>query len=152
MFENDGQKTRIKDLAEGIVLTEEKIKRLQKAVIADREALILLMQQSGMEAPRLTSGLTPTLQVNPKISRKSSVTDAELFKYLASIGLADIIKPTVHPATLQSSLADYMAGGNTIPDKLFSQFDKTTIRFNGRSRFLTSNQQSAPSNQLNAKD
>ena len=35
MFENDGQKTRIKDLAEGIVLTEEKIGRLEKAVIAE---------------------------------------------------------------------------------------------------------------------
>ena len=136
MFTTDTQKTRIKDLAEGIVLTEEKIGRLEKAVMADREALILLMQQSGMAAPRLTSGLTPTLQVNPKISRKSSVKDAELFKYLASIDLADIIKPAVHWSTLQSSLADYIALGHTIPEKLFNQFDKTTIRMNGRSDFL----------------
>ena len=136
MFTTDTQKTEIRDLAEGIVLTEEKIKRLEKAVIADREALILLMRQSGIVSPGLDSGLTPTLQVNPKISRKSSVKDAELFKYLASIDLADIIKPAVHWSTLQSSLADYIALGHTIPEKLFSQFDKITIRMNGRADFL----------------
>ena len=136
MFENDTQKTRIKELAEGIVLTEEKIGRLEKAVIADRQALILLMQQSGMSSPGLTNGLNPTIQVNPKITRKSSVKDAELFKYLASIDLADIIKPAVHWSTLQSSLADYIALGHTIPKELFNQFDKTTIRMNGRADFL----------------
>ena len=136
MFENKAQLTRIKDLAEGIVLTEEKIGRLKKAVMADREALILLMRQSGMVAPGLTSGLTPTLQVNPKISCKSSVKDAELFKYLASIDLADIIKPAVHAGTLQSTLVKFIAKGNKLPPKMFNQFDKTTIRMNGRADFL----------------
>ena len=136
MFENDGQKTRIRDLAEGIVLTEEKIKRLEKAVIADREALILLMRQSGMSSPGLTNGLNPTIQVNPKITRKSSVKDAELFKYLASIDLADIIKPYVHPGTLQSTLVKFIDAGNELPPELFNQFDKTTIRMNGRADFL----------------
>ena len=136
MFENKGQKTRIKDLAEGIVLTEEKIGRLEKVVIADRQALILLMQQSGMVAPGLTSGLTPTLQVNPKISRKSSVKDAELFKYLASIDLADIIKPFVHAGTLQSTLVKFIAKGNTLPPDMFNQFDKIVVRMNGRTDFL----------------
>ena len=35
MFENETQKTRIKDLAEGIVLTEEKIGRLAWAFRRD---------------------------------------------------------------------------------------------------------------------
>ena len=56
---------------------------------------------------------------------------------LARHGLADIIRPTVHHGTLQTTLEGFIAAGNELPEKIFNQYEQTVIRFNGRSRFLT---------------
>ena len=152
MFENDGQITRIKELAEGIVLAEDRIGRLERIAIAKKNELITLMQQSGQVGVKLESGLFPRLETKQRISKRKEIENEELFDWLYYNGLEDIIKPTVHHGTLQSTLEDFIAAGNLLPPGLFNQFEQTVIRFNGRTRFLTSYQPSEISHQLKAKD
>ena len=152
MFNTDKQITEIKELAEGIVLIEDRIERLEKESAAKREALIALMQQAGQTAVTLDSGLAPRLETKQRISKRKEITVEKLSIWLLENDLYDIIRPTVHPATLQSTLEGFIAAGNELPGHLFSQFEQVVIRFNGRTKFLSSYQQSAPSNQLNAKD
>jgi hypothetical protein len=136
MFENESQITRIRELAEGIVLTEEKIGRLEKEAIAKKEALISLMQQAGQTGVKLESGLFPRLETKQRIGKRKEAAADELHIWLAEHGLSDIIKPTVHPGTLQTTLEGFIAAGNELPSEMFNQFEQTVIRFNGRSRFL----------------
>ena len=136
MFENESQITRIKELAEGIVLTEEKIGRLEKEAIAKKDELIVLMQQAGQTAVKLDSGLFPRLETKQRIGKRKEIAADILHSWLAEHGLADIIKPTVHHGTLQTTLEGFIAAGNELPEKLFNQFEQTVIRFNGRTRFV----------------
>ena len=152
MFENETQITQIKELAEGIVLIEARVERLEKEAVAKKEELIALMQQAGQTAVKLDSGLFPCLETKQRISKRKEITVEKLSIWLLENDLYDIIRPTVHPATLQSTLEGFIAAGNELPENIFSQFEQVVIRFNGRTKFLSSYQQSAPSNQLNAKD
>ena len=136
MFENDAQKTEIRDLAAKIVLTEERIKRLKKEVLVDREHIILLLQQSGQLSGGYDNKLAPRLEPQLKISKRGNVEDSDLHKWLAEHGLADIIKPYVHAGTLQTTLEGFVAAGNELPDDLFNQFEKTVVKFGGRTKFL----------------
>jgi hypothetical protein len=146
------QLKRIKELAEGIVLAEEQIERLEKETVSKKEALIALMRQAGQTAVKLDSGLCPRLETKVRISKNRDIENEAMFAWLAENGLGDIIRPAVHPGTLQTALEGFIAGGNPLPETVFSQFEQTVVRFNGRTNFLSSYQQSAPSNQLNAKD
>ena len=143
MFENDGQAKKITELAESIVLTEDRIGRMEKEVIARKEALISLMQQAGQTGVKLDSGLAPRLETKQRIGKRKEIEAGDLHIWLARHGLADIIRPTVHPGTLQTTLEGFIAAGNPLPEKIFNQFEQTVIRMNGRSQFLTSRQQSA---------
>ena len=136
MFENEAVKTQIRDMAESIVLTEAKIDRLKKKLLVDKERLILVFQQSGQLSTKLDSGLIPRIETQQRISKRGEVETEDLFSWLAEHELADIIKPTVHQKTLQSTLEGYIAKGNELPEKLFSQFEQTVIRFNGRTKFI----------------
>ena len=136
MFENEGQKTRVMDLAEEIVLTEETIKRLGKEVVAKRAEIIAVMQQSGQLSGGYDNKLKPRLETQLKISKWGSVEDSDLHCWLAENDLADIIKPFVHAGTLQSTLVKFIAKGNTLPPDMFNQFEKTVVRMNGRADFL----------------
>lgn len=138
MFDNDTQITQIKELAEGIVLIEDRIARMETEAAAKKEALIALMQQAGQTAVKLDSGLAPRLETKQRISKRKEIPTDQLHSWLAKHGLADIIKPTVHHGTLQTTLEGFLAAGNELPEDLFSQFEQTVIRFNGRTRFLQS--------------
>ena len=139
MFENDGQKTQIMDLAEEIVLTEEKIKRLEKEVVAKRAEIIAVMQQSGQLSGGYENKLHPRLETQLKISKRGSVEDKQLHSWLAEHDLADIIKPFVHAGTLQSTLVKFIDAGNELPPEIFNQFEKTVVKFGGRTEFLRNN-------------
>ena len=139
MFEDDGHLKKIKELAESIVLTEEKIGRMEKEVIARKEALISLMQQAGQTGVKLDSGLAPRLETKQRIGKRKEIEAGDLHIWLARHGLADIIKPTVHPGTLQTTLEGFIAAGNALPEKIFNQYEQTVIRMNGRSQFLADN-------------
>ena len=130
------QITSIKELAEGIVLAEEKIANWEKQAAEMRQALIGLMQQTGQTAVTLDSGLAPKLEVRQRISKKTDVATEAVFDWLVDNGLGDIIKPAVHPGTMQTTLEAFIANGGTLPEELFNSFEQATIRFNGRSRFL----------------
>jgi hypothetical protein len=132
-------KQSIKELAEGIVLTENAIEKMEQEAAEKREVLISLMQQTGQTSVTLDSGLAPKLETKHRIGKKGDVENQTLFGWLKENGLADIIQPTVHPGTLQSSLEAYIAQGGQLPETLFSQFDQPSIRMNGRSRFLAKN-------------
>ena len=136
MFENETQITRIRDLAEGIVLAEDRIGRLERIVIAHKDELITLMQQAGQTGVKLDSGLFPRLETKQRISKRKEVAADNLHGWLAFNGLSDIIKPTVHHGTLQTTLEGFIAAGNVLPDDLFSQFEQVVIRMNGRTQFL----------------
>ena len=136
MFENETQITRIKELAEGIVLTEEKIKHLEKYIANQRGALIFLMQQAGQTGVKLDSGLFPRLETKQRISKRKEVAADGLHGWLAKHDLSDIIKPTVHHGTLQTTLEGFIAAGNELPPEMFSQFEQVVVRMNGRTQFL----------------
>ena len=82
MFENDGQIKRIKELAEGIVLTEEKIKHLEKYIANQRGALIFLMRQAGQTGVKLDSGLAPRLETKQRISKRKGIDPEDLHGWL----------------------------------------------------------------------
>ena len=136
MFENKGQKTEIRDLAAKIVLAEERIKRLKKDVLVDREHIISLLQQSGQLTGGYDNKLHPRLETQLKIGKRESVEDRDLHKWLALHELADIIKPYVQPGTLQSTLVKFIGAGNELPPEMFNQFEKTVVKFYGRADFL----------------
>jgi hypothetical protein len=141
----------IKNLAEGIVLVEAQIEQIEKDAAEKRQALIELMQQTGQTAVTLDSGLAPKLEIRQRITKKSDVENDTLFVWLNDNGLGDIIKPAVHPGTMQTTLEAFIANGGKLPEELFNSFEQATVRFNGRSRFLAnkavSGQQTAGSGQ-----
>ncbi len=136
MFENETQITRIKELAEGIVLAEDRIGRLERIASAKKDELITLMQQSGQVGVKLESGLFPRLETKQRISKRKDIRAEQLYIWLVENGIGDIVKPTVHQKTLQSTLEGYIAKGNELPETLFNQFEQTVVRFNGRTEFL----------------
>jgi len=139
IFENEGQKTEIRDLAAKIVLAEERIKRLKKDVLVDREHIISLLQQSGQYNGGYDNGLSPRLETQSKISKRGSIEECDLHQWLAEHALADIIKPYVHAGTLQSTLVKFIDRGGELPPEMFNQFEKTVVKFYGRADFLRDN-------------
>jgi hypothetical protein len=139
MFENKGQKTEIRDLAAKIVLAEERIKQLKKDVLVDREHIILLLQQSGQYNGGYDNGLSPRLETQLKIGKRGSIEECDLHQWLAEHDLADIIKPFVHAGTLQSTLVKFIDAGNELPPEIFNQFEKTVVKFGGRTKFVAKN-------------
>ena len=137
MFETtEKQSVTIKELAEGVVLAEAQIEQMEKQAAEMRQALVELMQQSGQSAVTLDSGLSPKLEVRQRISKKSDVENEVLLVWLNCNGLGDIIRPAVHPGTMQTALEAFIANGGKLPEELFNSFEQATVRFNGRSRFL----------------
>jgi hypothetical protein len=143
MFENETQITQIKDLAEMIVLAEDRIARFERIVIAKKDELIALMQQAGQVGVKLESGLFPRLETKQRISKRKEIEAEQLYIWLVENGIGDIVRPTVHPKTLQSTLEGFIAAGNELPSEMFNQFEQTVIRFNGRTNFLTQETQKA---------
>ena len=139
MFENKGQKTEIRDLAAKIVLAEERIKRLKKDVLVDREHIISLLQQSGQLTGGYDNKLHPRLETQSKISKRGSIEECDLHQWLAENALADIIKPYVPAGTLQSTLVKFIDRGGELPPEMFNQFEKTVVKFYGRADFLRDN-------------
>ena len=137
MFAPSGNITQsIKELAEIIVLTEDQIDKLKSDVTDKRAQLITLMQQSGTESVKLESGLAPKLESKQRYSKKSQVEDTAFFKWLSDNGLGDIIRPAVHHGTLNTALDEFNLQGGDVPEELFNSFEQSTIRMNGRSKFL----------------
>ena len=144
MFENETQITRIKELAEGIVLAEDRIKQLEKMATTKKYELTALMQQAGQTGVKLESGLFPRLETKQRISKRKEIEFEELYRWLYYNNLEDIVKLTVHPKTLQSALEGFIATGNELPESLFNQFEQTVVRFGGRTAFLRNHPGSSP--------
>ena len=126
----------VKELAESIVLEEAKIEKTKKEVTAKRDQLICLMQQAGLESIKLDSGLAPKLEVRQRFSRRKDIDERELFRWLAANGLADIIRPAVHPGTLQKALEEHAGQQGDVPQDIFNSFEQPSIRMNGKTKFL----------------
>lgn len=136
MFENETQLKQIKELAEGVVLAEAEIERLEQDTAAKKEALITLMQQAGHMAVKLDSGLCPRLETKQRIGKKKDADNETMFEWLSKNGLGDIIKPAVHAGTLQTALEAFTADGKSLPEKIFNQYEQTVVRFGGKTKFL----------------
>ena len=139
MFENETQITRIRELAEGIVLAEDRIKQLEKMATTKKYELIALMQQAGQMGVKLDSGLAPRLETKQRIGKRKEIEFEELYRWLYYNNLEDIVKLTVHPKTLQSALEGFIDAGNELPESLFNQFEQTVVRFGGRTAFVRNN-------------
>ena len=126
----------VKELAESIVLEEARVENIKKEVTAKRDQLICLMQQAGLASVKLDSGLAPKLEVRQRFSRRKDVSETEVFRWLAANGLADIIRPAVHPGTLQKALEEHAGQQGDVPQDIFNSFEQPTIRMNGKTKFL----------------
>ena len=136
MFSTDRQITAIKELAEMIVLAEDRIARFERIVIAKKDELIALMQQAGQVGVKLESVLFPLFETQQRISKRKEIRAEQLYIWLVENGIGDIVKPTVHHGTLQTTLEGFIANGNELPPEMFNQFEQVVIRFNGRTKFI----------------
>jgi DNA polymerase III delta prime subunit len=62
---------------------------------------LLAKERDGLAEQKLDSGLAPRLETQQRISKRKEVGPDDLFFWLSVNELEDIIKPTVHPKTLQ---------------------------------------------------
>jgi hypothetical protein len=94
------------------------------------------MQEAGFQNVKLDSGLTPSRTYITKYFKAAGVDNEDLFDWLNSVDLGDIIKPTVHHGTLNSALKTYVEQGKEISDTLINAVPEKGIRMNGKSKFL----------------
>jgi hypothetical protein len=137
--------SKVEDLAVHITEEDDALARLkaelskrQEQLDQAKEELANLLLSNGMEKVSLSNGLTPKAVVKEKIFKAAGVSDEHLFDWLKDHELADIIKPTVHFSTLQSTLKQFRDGGNEIPRDMFNCTEYSTIVLYGKSKFLAS--------------
>lgn len=96
------------DAYKDLLDTKEELKELttenNKAIMAARDALAKAMIDA--ESPRISrAGFVYSLGEKTEYSKRGCVEE-EFFDFLRSIGLGDIIKPTVNARTLNSSMKE----------------------------------------------
>ena len=133
------------ELAESIAIEDDVLTKMGKELSArktklgeTKEALGSLLTQAGLSSIKLESGLSPSVKIDRKIFKASGVPDDNMFAWLRDNNLGDIIitKHQVHYQTLQSTLKVFEDGGGDLPGDLFNVSKQTTVRMNGKSKFL----------------
>jgi len=131
---------KIESMAVFIAVEDEAVKQASDALSERKNNLdqvkadlAMLMRQNGIEKLSLTNGLTPKATVSRKYFKQSGVSDEQLFDWLKSNDLGDIIKPSVHFKTLQGTLKNFTG---EIPDAIFNVSDVPSITMYGKSKFL----------------
>lgn len=145
MFEADSKDTvaQIDEFAQGVCLEMEAVEQLYKehsrrkeALDAAKEQLNRILTEAGMESCKLECGLNPRTKTNRRIFKAKGVDDDQLFDWLRGKDLGDIIKPTVHHGTLNSTMKEYEQQGNELPESVFNVSVRPTITMGGKTAFL----------------
>lgn len=129
-------------LAEFIAIEDDAVSRLKHELTertenldACKEQLATVLNQAGLQSIKLESGLSPAVAEKTQYFKAAGVDDPILFVWLRDNDLGDIIKPTVHFGTLQSTLKAFVDGGGVLPE-IINVSTKLTIRMNGKAKFL----------------
>jgi len=130
----------IESMAIFVAVEDDALEKIQKEHDARKanldqlkSDLCLLMKQNGMESVKLANGLTPKAIIKTKFFKQAGITDEQLFDWLNTNNLGDIIKPTVNFNTMQSTLKMF---NGEIPEAIFNVTDVPTITMYGKSKFL----------------
>jgi len=131
---------KLESMAVFITVEDEAIKQAQKTLNERKNTLEQLkadlaglMQQNGIEKISLANGLSPKATITRKYYKQSGVSDEQLFDWLKTNGLDDIIKPHVHFNTLQATLQQFTG---EIPDMIFNISNVPSITMYGKAKFL----------------
>ena len=131
------------ELAEHIAIEDDSLAKLDRELkdrkarqIEAKEKLAEILMQAGLDSIKLSSGLNPSVKIDKKIFKAAGISDEQLFEWLATNQLGDIIKPTVHHGTLNSTLKAFEQQGNELPETMFNVVNQKSVRMNGKSKFL----------------
>ena len=140
--QTDSMERTAAQLAEFIVREEAELDEIESRLKARKTnldeiktQLAQLLIQNGLESIKLEGGLSPKAKIVRKYFKAQGVDDEQLFGWLKDNSLDGIIKPTVHFQTLQSTLKEFQAQGNEIPE-IFNVVDQPTIVLYGKSKYL----------------
>ena len=141
-FGADNPKIRLKIevMAKAIAIEDERIVEEDKALVRARGALreskknlCEFMQQNGFAKVDLICGLKPKAHIKQKYVKAAGLPDEEFFQWLVDNNLGDIIKPTVHYMTMQSTLKNF---NGELPENMITIINEPTITMYGVSNFL----------------
>lgn len=131
-------------LAEHIAIEDDALERLdtelkarKKKLDEAREQLCGLLQQAGLSSIKLESGLTPSVKIETKYYKRKGISDEQLFGWLYDHNLGGIIKPTVHPSALNTTVRQFTEQGGNTPESIFNICERKSVRMNGKSKFLS---------------
>ena len=102
-----------------------------------KEQLYDLIKAAGMDQVKLSCGLAPGTKLTDKFYKSAGTTDEMLFDWLREKNLDDIIKPTVHFGTMNSTLKTFVAQGGEVPE-IINQVPVKGITMRGKSKYLAS--------------
>ena len=145
MFGGDEVNTQelIRELAEWIATEMDATDKLGKEMIRRKEALDAAKEklnhtltEAGMKSCKLECGLNPSAKTDTRYYPVAGINSPEFFDWLKENELADIIKPTVHFQTAQSTLKAYEEQGNEVPEAVVKKSLVYTIRMNGKAAYL----------------
>ena len=118
---------------------ESQLKERKARLEETKTQLAEIMLQNGQESIKFANGLTPKAKIQVKFFKATGVEDNQLFDWLNTNGMGDIIKPFVHFNTLQSALQQYIEQGGQVPPELLTEQRIPTVVMYGKSKFLNSN-------------
>jgi len=142
--DNNAAITAINELAKHVA-DEDEACAVAKKELTDRQAKLKLakeqlydtLQDAGMQNCKLDCGLNPSRNLVTKYFKAAGVDEGTLFDWLNNNSLGDIIKPTVHWGTLNSTMKEFAEQGHTIPE-IINPVQEKGIRMNGKSKYLAS--------------
>ena len=110
--------TKWADIRARVEKLESELKIAEKEEAEAEAVLIEYMQEKQIKTTAKYSGLGFATLVEPKLyARCAEGAKEKLFGFLKEIGREDLIKPTVHPATLKSFVGEIVQTGEvSIPD------------------------------------
>jgi len=137
------------ELAEQIALEDAAVKDLETEISEKKQQLDaakeqlhnLMVQNNCANGHKFDNGLYLKPKVKTDVFKSKAVPDEQLFDWLRTNNLAEIIKPTVHWLTLSSTMKAEMERGRDLPE-IFNVVNKRTVHFvgNGRAKFLAERQ------------
>jgi hypothetical protein len=100
-----------------------------------KEDLYDLIKAAGMDSVKLSCGLSPGTKLTDKFYKAAGTTDEDQQSWLVRNGLGDIIKPTVHFGTFNSTMKTFKASGGKMPE-IFNVVPVKGITMRGKSNYL----------------
>ena len=100
-----------------------------------KEQLYDLIKGAGMDSVKLSCGLAPGTKLTDKFYKAAGCTDEEQQAWLVENNLGDIIKPTVHFGTFNSTMKTFVGQGGVTPE-IFNQVPVKGITMRGKSKYL----------------